>query len=353
MSDPYIKNEVLRADLTELINSHCPIRELAGTTVLVTGATGLIGSQVVKAMACVNKEQNADIQILALCRDPKKFEQVFDGLLDMENLNAYYCDINSEITYQGTIDYIIHGASPTSSQYFVQYPVETILTALNGTQNVLNLARKKEIKGRVYLSSLEVYGVPNTPNGIVTESQFGSIDPMNVRSSYSEGKRMAECLCASYAEEYGVPVKVARLSQTFGAGVDYQDGRVFAEFLRCAMEKKNIILHTEGKTLRTYCYTKDAVSALFYILLRGKTAEAYNVTNRDTAITIRDMAQYVCDIFPESGISVEFDMPENLESFGYNPEMVIQLDTSKIEKLGWKATVDLKEMFLRMAKSFV
>lgn len=352
MSGSYIKNDVLRADLLELIESDCPIKDLTGMTVLVTGATGLIGAQVVKAMACANRELGLKIKILALCRNKEKFQQIFDGLLDMDDIVAVYGDINSEISLEGTVDYIIHGANPTSSKYFVQYPVETIITSIKGTRNILELARRKNIKGMVYLSSLEVYGVPDTKDGIVTETQYGYIDPMNVRSSYSEGKRMAECLCVSYAREYGVPVKVARLSQTFGAGVNYNDGRVFAEFLRCAIEKKNIVLHTKGKTLRTYCYTKDAVSALFYVLLRGNTAEAYNVTNKNTAVTIYEMAKCVCETFSESGITVEFDVPDNLESFGYNPEMVIRLDTRKIESLGWKATVGLEEMFQRMARSF-
>lgn len=107
---------------------------------------------------------------------------------------------------------------------------------------------------------------------------------------------MAECLCASYAKEYQVPVRIARLSQTFGPGVDYNDGRVFAEFVRCAVEKRNIVLHTQGNTVRSYCYTKDAVSALLHILLKGTDGEAYNVTNMDTAVSIREMADLVCDI---------------------------------------------------------
>jgi dTDP-glucose 4,6-dehydratase len=149
-----------------------------------------------------------------------------------------------------------------------------------------------------------------------------------------------------------VPVKVARLSQTFGAGVTYEDGRVFAEFARCAVEKKNIVLHTAGNTLRTYCYTGDAASALFTILVKGDAGSAYNVTNKNTAVTIKEMAQCVCDTFPESGISVEFDLPEDLESFGYNPEMVIRLDTTRLESLGWKPFVDLSDMFVRMIKAF-
>lgn len=344
-------NKILQEDI-EQITEQISLEELKGSTVLVTGATGLIGSQVVKTLACFNRLKEMDIEIFALVRNCQKAQKVFGSLLDRGDVHLVLGDVNQKLQIEEPLDYIVHGASPTSSRYFVTNPVETITTAIDGTRNILECAKDKQVRGMVYLSSLEVYGVPQTEDGTVTETDYGYIDPLSVRSSYSEGKRMVECLCASYAKEYQVPVKVARLSQTFGAGVEYHDGRVFAEFARCAVEKRNIILHTAGNTLRTYCYTKDAVAALLTILVKGEVGSAYNVTNKNTAVTILEMAQCVCDTFPESGISVEFDMPEDLDSFGYNPEMVIKLDTQRLETLGWHATVDLKEMFVRMIQAF-
>jgi dTDP-glucose 4,6-dehydratase len=349
---PETDNQIIREDIEAVVNSSCPLEDLKGSSVLITGATGLIGSLLVRTLACANRLKALDIRVLALVRSEKKARAVFGELLDRGDVRVILGDVNSELSIEEPVDYIIHGASPTSSKYFVESPVETIMTAIGGTRNILELARTKSVKGMVYLSSLEVYGVPDTKDGTVKEEDYGYIDPLSVRSSYSEGKRMAECLCASYAKEYGVPVKVARLSQTFGAGVTYEDGRVFAEFARCAVEKKNIVLHTAGNTLRTYCYTGDAASALFTILAKGDAGSAYNVTNKNTAVTIKEMAQCVCDTFPDSGISVEFDLPEDLESFGYNPEMVIRLDTTRLEALGWKPAVDLSDMFIKMIKAF-
>lgn len=111
------------------------------------------------------------------------------------------------------------------------------------------------------------------------------------------------------------------------------------------------MLHTEGKTVRTYCYTIDAVTALLTILAKGQAGEAYNVTNMDTAISIYDMAKLVSGILPESNIAVERDIPEDLASFGYNPEMIVKLDSTKLQKLGWKATVGLREMYERLIES--
>lgn len=346
------QNSVLQEDLERIVTKTACMDELRDSTVLVTGAAGLLGSLIVKSLVCANRRNGLNIRILALARSEEKSKNVFGQLLEEGAVVFVSGDVTERLTIPEKVDYIIHAASPTSSAYFVSNPVETIMAAIVGTKNMLDFAKKNEVQGFVYLSSLEVYGVPGTDDGTVTEKDYGYIDPLQVRSSYSEGKRMAECLCVSYAKEYGVPVKIARLSQTFGAGVTYQDKRVFAEFARCAMEKRNIVLHTAGNTLRTYCYTSDAVSAIFTILVKGESGEAYNVTNKHTAVTIREMAQCVCDAFPESGISVEFDMPENLGAFGYNPEMVIRLDPAKLEALGWSADVDLKEMFLRMVRSF-
>ncbi len=346
-----INDSIIQEDLENVVNCGIDFESMNGKTVFVTGATGLIGSQLVKAVLCADRLKNLSIRVLAYVRSKEKAEKVFGELIDGKKLDLVYGNLSEKINVGEAVDYIIHGASATSSKFFVEHPVETITTAIDGTRLILEFAKEKNVAGMVYLSSLEVYGTPAADAGTIDEEYSGYINPLKVRSSYSEGKRMVECLCVSYAEEYGVNVKIARLSQTFGAGVEYDDGRVFAEFARCAMEKKDIILHTQGNTVRSYCYTADAVSALLTILLNGEKANAYNVTNMNTRISIKDMGQLVCDTFKESDIKVTIDIPEDVGSFGYNPEMVIALDSSRLEKLGWKATVDLDKMFIRMIKS--
>lgn len=342
------QKSVINEDLMRIAISDVPFDKMDGKVVFVTGATGLIGSQFIKSIVCYNEVNNTDIKVVAFVRSVEKAKTV---LGESKNIEICVGDINSKISYDGKVDYIIHGASATSSKFFVEHPVETIFTAIDGTKNILEFAREKKVESFVYLSSLEVYGTPDGSKEKITENDYGYIDQLNVRSSYSEGKRMVECLCCSYASEYGVPVKIARLSQTFGAGVEYNDGRVFAEFARCAIEKRDIVLHTQGNTVRTYCYTTDAISALIYIAIYGETGAAYNVTNPDTACSIKEMAQLVCDIYPETGIQVVIDIPENVASFGYNPEMVIKLDSTRLEKLGWKAHVGIEEMFKRLIES--
>lgn len=346
------EDETMQEDMEWLADTAFSDEDFAGGTILVTGATGLIGSQTVRALACINRHRNLNMTLLAFVRNKEKAEKMFGGLLKRGDVELCIGDINEHLETDKNVDYIIHGASATSSKYFVSNPVETIMTAISGTKRVLDFAKKKSVKGMVYLSSLEVYGTPDACRELITERDYGYIDPLCARSSYSEGKRMAECLCAAYAKEYCVPVKIARLSQTFGAGVEYNDGRVFAEFARCAVEGRDIVLHTAGKTVRSYCYTKDAVSAILHILLRGEAGEAYNVTNMNTVISIREMAELVCKTIGESKICVISDIPDELDSYGYNPEMVIKLDSARLSDLGWKPTVDLPEMYQRMINSW-
>lgn len=347
-----LDNKMMQEDAELIVNQFPYAAELEGKTILVTGATGLIGGQIVKTLACFNRLKNTKMTILACVRNQAKAEGMFGHLIERGDVKLVVGDVNDKLEIQEDVEFIIHGASATSSKYFVSNPVETIKTALDGTTNILELAREKSIQSMVYLSSLEVYGTPAEDAGKIAETDYGYIDPVNVRSSYSEGKRMVECICASYASEYQVPVKMVRLSQTFGPGVDYNDGRVFAEFARCGLEKRDIVLHTQGRTVRTYCYVKDAVNALLYVLLKGSNGEPYNVTNMDTAVSIREMAEMVCETIGEGQIKTVIDIPEDVASFGYNPEMVIRLDASKLEGLGWKATVGLQEMFERMCEEF-
>ena len=314
---------------------------------LITGATGLIGKALIHHLA-----ESADC-IYACCRSREKFDRCF-GKYDVSHIIPVFGDICDLDIKNCDADYIIHAASSTASKDFVQKPVETIKTAVQGTINLLDQCKSKKIKGFVYLSSLEVYGQHNADVvKNITESGYGVIDPLAIRSSYSEAKRMCECLCAGYASEYGVPVKIARLAQTFGPGVLYDDNRVFAQFARSIIECKDIVLKTRGETIRNYCHTEDAVSAILTILEKGQIGTAYNIANKSTTISIADMAQLFCDLYPQSGSRVVFDIAENAGALGYNPTVKIQLDSTALEALGWKAKFGLEEMIGALIRSFV
>ena len=318
--------------------------ELCGKTVFVTGSTGLIGQGIVNTILAYNQKAAMPVNVIALVRNRSKAEHIFPKA---ENIRYIESSIERLEPKEMGIEYIIHGASVTASRDFVNQPVETILTALDGTRRILELARVNPVKSLVFLSSMEVYGTPGTDEKVF-ETNPTNIDTMLVRSCYSESKRMCENMCVSYGKEYGVPSKVIRLTQTFGRGVQYHDGRVFAEFARCVIENRDIVLHTKGETKRSYLSVSDAVEAVFTVLLKGKNGEAYNAANESTYCSIYEMAEMAAKELADEKISVKIEDSEDIGKFGYAAVMKMNLDTNKLQMLGWRPKQNLHDMFFEL-----
>lgn len=315
--------------------------ELEDASIMITGATGLIGSTLVRCLLALGKNVNITIPVRNRIKAKALYEE------EAAHLNIVECDLMDYCTsIDGSYDYIIHCASPTSGSYMNEYPVETYELAVETTRALLQYVCKHSVKGMVYVSSLEYYG-HNFDDKTITEDFQGYVDATSARSSYPLGKRAAEYFCVSYAKEYDVNVKIARLTQTFGAGVATDDNRVFAQFARSVISGSDIVLHTTGESAKPYCYTTDCVSAILFILLKGEKGEAYNVANEDTYISIKDMAKFLRDNFnPQIHVIVE-EHPE----MGYAPITKLHLSSEKLMKLGWKPQYDLKEMFGRLVES--
>ena len=337
---------VLQEDLATISQAnYIPWNQLEGRSVLVTGGTGLIGSTVIKALCYANTVKNLQLKIFALVRNLEKAER----MLGSENKVLHFVQgsVENLPDISVPVDYIIHGASPTASLFFVEHPVETIQIAVQGTSNLLDLAKEKAVKSFIYLSSMEVYGAPQADT-LIPESQGCTLDSMVVRSCYPIAKRLCENLCASYAQEYHVSAKVIRLAQTFGPGVLKDDKRVFAEFARDAMEGKDIVLQTSGTSKREYLYTADAATAILTVLLKAQDGQAYNAGNPGTYCSIVEMAKLVADSIAKGKIQVKIPKCEGNKGFKFPPAHHLYLDVERIENLGWRPQKSLKEMYLRM-----
>lgn len=336
--------EALICDIKELGAQNAAVfSALQNKSVFISGATGLIGSTLVKAI--VTNAPSA--RIIAFVRDENKAKRVFQNY--GQNISFITGDIREPVAFDGHVDYVIHAASETSSKSFVEAPVNVIEIALSGTKNLLEFARQKNVEGFVYLSSMEVYGTPHNDDKIF-EDHGTDLDTMNVRTSYPESKRLCESLCTAYASQFKVPAKVVRLTQTFGPGVQYNDGRVFADFSRCFIENRDIVLHTKGETKRSYLYTLDAASAILTALVKGKPAEAYNAANEDTYCSIYEMAQLVAQKIAQGKIQVKVEETD-ISNFGYAKTLHMNLDTTKLKELGWQARTDLYAMFIKTIQS--
>lgn len=314
-------------------------------TFYITGATGLIGSTLIKTLLYISNKKGLNIRILGSVRNREKAEKVFRGF-DLSNTRFYLGDLMEIPSCEENLHYIVHCANPTSSQFFVSHPVETIRTAVEGTTNILELAKEKRVNSFVFLSTMEVYGTPIKGHKI-SENEAGSFNPAVIRNCYPLSKQLCESLCASYTKEYGVNSKVIRLTQTFGPGVAYNDGRVFAEFARCAIEKRDIILKTSGETERDYLYTSDAITGILTVLLNGKNGEIYTAANENTFCSVYEMASLVAKIY-DIQVRVE---KQDVSKFGYAETLHMDLDTNKLQALGWKAEIGLEEAYCRLIGS--
>ena len=299
-------------------------------TVLVTGACGLIGSCIVETLL------NAGYKVYALELKKEKliarFGQENDQLKFIEQNICEDLDNNLEL------DYIVHAASFADPRSYALYPAETILTNVVGARTVLNYC-KNHLNCRALLTStFEVYG--KLDQDVYQEDQFGLIDYNQVRSCYPESKRTAEILFRSYHEEYGVDCVIIRFASIYGPTMLSNDSKAHAQFLFKAMQNEDIVLKSEGKQKRTYCYVMDAVSGLFKVLFEGKTGEAYNIANSKSIATISEVAHTIADLV---GVKVVYDLPDEIERKGFSKPQNCVLDVSKLESLGWEGQYSLIE----------
>lgn len=304
-------------------------------TILLTGATGLVGSALLRKLVIDGNIVTCPI------RNTEKAKELFDeGLYDKVcwkemPLETYLQDMKENF------DYIIHCASPTASKYFVSNPVETLSFNIFTTTAIMEYARRRKVKGVLFLSSLESYGTVSDGDTIINEDYQGYVNPLEVRSSYNIAKRTCECMCHAYSQEYGVPVKIVRLTQIISSKVAEEDMRVYAQFARSAAKGEDIVLHTEGTSARQYVYIEDAVDALITVLSKGRSGVAYNVANEDTYISVRDMAEFVQKNF-NPGHRV---MIQKRDDMGYAPVTKLRLCTQKLKDLGWSPRYGLYDMY--------
>lgn len=333
-------NKIVKEDVEAFVRDFPLADQLCNAVFLITGGTGLIGSSLIRCLIGLNK----GIKIIAPVRNIQKAKNMFDAD-QLQQISLIECDIQKG-NYDDVknVDYIIHCVAPTSSKFYVEHPVDTFNTILDGTRSILEFANKNKVKSVVYLSSLEVYGKILDDSKAITEKDQGYLDLSAARSSYPMGKRATETLCCLYASQYGLPVKIARLAQSTGAGIAPDDNRFIAQFAKKALYGQDIVLFTTGESSIPSCYITDCVSAILFILLKGENGESYNVANESTYISARDLAYFIQKNFnPKISVQTNID-----NSKGYAATTKLKLDTQKLRSLGWTPKYDLADMIKRL-----
>lgn len=335
----YRKSKTYCEDLENAFQGIVNPENLFQKSILVTGATGLIGSFLVDLLLFMNRKKDAGIKIFALGRDENRLKQRFISSLNDANLHFIVQDVVCSLALSEPVDYIIHAAGDGYPSAFREHPVETMTPALFGTYELLEYARKSGNARFLYISSGEVYGKMLGKEHAFTEKEAGELDSMDVRSCYPMAKRCAETLCASYYAQYKVQTLVARLSHTYGACTSVKDNRATTQFFANAMRGEDIVLHSEGKQMRSYTYVADCVSAVLTILVNGNSGEAYNVANPMSRVTIAKFAQLLADI---AGVKCRKVLPDESERKELTPIEYAVLDSKKLETLGWQGKYEIE-----------
>ena len=335
-------NRVLEDDLKTIIAEDLSWEKLKNKTVMITGASGMVGSYMLYVLLMLNDEKHYGIQVDAVMRTVNKLP---DEVRNREEVNVVVADVTKDIPDVGDIDYIIHAASPASPLIMQNQPVETIAANTIGTFKTLELAQEKNAEGYLFISSREIYGQPDEGQEFFYENTYGFVDQLNPRSCYSEGKKAAETMCVCFHEEYGLNTKIARLAHTYGPGMSIYDGRVQADFLKNVYHNEDIVLKSEGTAVRTYTYIADAIAGMYRILLDSEDI-VYNIGNEAGKVSIRDLAEILVSIYPERGLKLVFDIPEG-GTKGTAPYTLGILSSEKLRKLGWNPKYSVKDGFKR------
>lgn len=333
---------IVKQDIKRIANSKLNWSKLNGKTVMVTGATGFIGSFIISALMQRVIDYGDDIKVVAMVRNEERAKSKFKDYLDLNKISFLVGDVIEPIKSDLKSDYIIHCASNAAPDMYAKDPVGTMKINFFGTSNVLDYAKECGAQKFLYVSTIEVYG--KTENlETIGEEDFGFISSSNLRSCYPESKKCCENLTICYGNQYGLDVSIGRLSYIYGAGMSRTDSKVCAFFARNVAAGEDIVLKSTGEQLRSYTYVSDAITGLLTVLVDGENGEAYNIASSTSRITIADMAQKYCDLFPEKGSKVLFDLPGDYEKKSFSFIANAVLDSTKLESLGWQGEVSLED----------
>lgn len=318
-----------KEDLSCLGRLDLPWGKLRGCNILVTGATGLVGSCLVKALLLRNRK---DYNVYGMGRNAARAAGLFKDFASDTSFHFIRHDVTIPLKSDLDFHFIIHAASNASPKFFSQYPVEVVKSNINGVDNLLSYGMRHRMKRLLFVSSGEIYGEGDGKAKVFTEDYSGYVDCTSPRSCYPSSKRAAETLCASYMAEYGTDVVIARPCHTYGPEFSESDNRVYAQFIRNVVNGEDIVMKSDGSQYRSWCYVVDCVSALLHIMLKGESGQAYNVADASSNITIRELAEMIARI---GNRKVVTEAPSATEKAGYNPVTRSVFSTRKLEALGW------------------
>lgn len=346
-----LKNMIINEDIESIINSNIPLEKLYNKTILISGANGYVPAYFVHTFLGLNDKKNANIKVLALCRNKVRAEKRFHQYLDRNDFQLVIQDVCDPIRINEEIHVFIHAACPAGIKARHLDPVNTFLANVKGCENMLNAAMNNPCEYFLFISSVDVYGKMNSTERL-KECDSGYLDTMNVRNVYSCSKRAAENLCIAYKEKYNIPVYVVRPFQIIGPGPELNDGRLHIDFISQILQSDKIVLKSDGSARRTFMYITDAIIGMLTVMLKGNMGEVYNIVDEYGEASVKELADIMASNVKNRDITVVFDYTQRQSVEVKDALSVVIGDSMKLVSLGWSAKYTLHEGTNRMMEYY-
>lgn len=328
------------SEISACANTNADWAKLDNKTIMITGATGLVGRYLIEVLLKRNQLKGIHTKIVAVGRSRDNFDRRFNGVEGLDAVEFFEHDVQQPCHYDGHLDFIVHMASNTHPRLYATDPIGTEMINIFGSYYLLDLASHNPSCRFIFTSSGDVYGDNRSEKEFLEENDCGYINCNTLRAGYIEGKRASEALCNAFHESKGVDFVISRLCRIYGPTMNLSESKAISQFIYKAIDKEDIVLKSEGKPVFSYLYVYDVVSALLTIITKGACGEAYNVADNQQCISLKGLAEILADIGESK---VVFDIPDAVEAKGVSNFQNVRLDGTKLSKLGWKPQVEMKD----------
>ena len=339
-----LKNKLYREDLAYVSELNLPWEKLKKKSILLSGATGMIGSFLIDVIMYKNLNEGLCCHIYAVGRNEEKARNRFKEYWENDLFDFVQHDVNKamDCIQCNHVNYVLHLASNTHPMAYSTDPIGTITTNIMGVYNMLEFADRVHAERMAFVSSNEIYGENRGDVEKFDEKYLGYIDCNTMRAGYPESKRCGEALCQAYGKKYDLNFVIPRLCRTYGPTMSIRDSKAIAQFIKNAASRQDIVLKSDGRQYYSYIDVFQAAYAILYIMFKGENQNAYNISSDSGNWYMKDVAEMAAN---SVGKKVVYDLPDEKEKLGFSTATKALLDNSKLKKLGWSEVLDCKEVF--------